>query len=333
MADFFADEAGLVVPSTVFDSLSALVAAKSPFISSGAATVQFEDTSGMGGHFVTKRYSDEDGDHDSRITGVALTPTYLLAVSDTAPVCRRARFRRVLDGQGAAEGGRLSSDPTARILETQAEWWAKEFDLSLLSVLAGAFDESAGVLKDTHVSDISGSVTAVALSFAGVVTAGKLLGDRANDLRALVVRSEVAADLVREAGVKMDARPIGPEPFLPTSFFVGGARVVISDLLPSSGSGALTKYTSYLLGPAALWLATQQSIREFRAVVPSLPGVDLTTSWHYAPGLSGVTAASSAINPVNATLATAGTWSLSVSPMTDASRKSIAAVKIVSNAT
>ncbi len=332
MADYFADEP-LVVPSTVFDQLAALVATKSPFINSGAAVVQFEDTSGMGGHFITKRYADEDGDHDTRITGTALDATYLNAVADVAPVCRRARFRRVLDGQGAAEGGLLATNPTARVLETQAEWWAKEIDLSLLAVLAGAFDPSAGVLKDTHVLDIGGSSAAVALSFAYVVEAGALLGDRANDLRALVVRSEVAADLVREAGVKFDARPIGDTPFLATGVYVGGARLVISDLLPSSGSGALTEYTSYLLGPSALWVATQQSIREFRAVVPSLPAIDLTTSWHYAPGVTGLTAASAAINPVNATLATAGTWTLSVSPMTAASRKSITAVKIVSNAT
>jgi hypothetical protein len=332
MADFFADEAGLVVPSPVVDSLTALVAAKSPFINSGAAVVQFEDTSGMGGHFVTKRYNDEDGDHNTRITGAALEPSYLFAVSDVAPVCRRARFRRVLDGQGAAEGGRLSADPTARVIETQADWWAKEFDLSLLAVLAGAFDASAGPLKDSHVHDIGGTVGAVALSFAQVVTAGALLGDKANDLRALVVRSEVAANLVQEAGVKMDARPIGPEPFLATSFFVGGARVVISDLLPAAGEGSLREYTSYLLGPSALWVGVQQGIHEFRTVRADLPAVDLTTSWHFAPGLSGITAASTAINPTNETLSAAATWSLSVSPMTEASRKSIAAVKIISNA-
>lgn len=332
MADYFADEP-LVVPSTVFDQVSALVATKSPFINSGAAVVQFEDTSGMGGHFITKRYADEDGDHDTRITGTVLTPSYLNAVSDVAPVCRRARFRRVLDGQGAAEGGMLASNPTARIIETQAEWWAKEFDLALLACLAGAFDESTGVLKDSHVLDHSGTTTSSVLSFGRVVDAGALLGDRANDLRALVVRSEVAANLVQEAGAKLDARPIGDVPFLPTAFFVGGARVVISDLLPSSGSGPLAKHTSYLLGPSALWIATQQSIREFRAVRPDLPAIDLTTSWHFAPGVTGLTAAPAAINPVNATLATPATWALSVSPMTEASRKSITAVKIVSNAT
>lgn len=333
MPDYFADEP-LVVPSTVFDQVSALVATKSPFINSGAAVVQFEDTSGMGGHFITKRYADEDGDHDTRITGTVLTPSYLNAVSDVAPVCRRARFRRVLDGQGAAEGGMLASNPTARIIETQAEWWAKEFDLALLACLAGAFDESTGVLRDSHALNVASSGgAAVALSYSRVVEAGALLGDRANDLRALVVRSEVAADLVREAGAKFDARPIGDTPFLATGVFVGGARLVVSDLLPSSGSGALTEYVSYLLGPSALWIATQQSIREFRAVRPDLPSVDVTTSWHFAPGVTGLTAAPAAINPVNATLGAAGTWSLSVAPPTEASRKSITAVKIVSNAT
>ena len=91
MADFFADESGLVVPSPVVDSLTALVAAKSPFINSGAAVVQFEDAAGMGGHFISKQYNGEDGDHNTRITGAALEPSYLFAVSDVAPVCRRAR--------------------------------------------------------------------------------------------------------------------------------------------------------------------------------------------------------------------------------------------------
>ena len=111
-----------------------------------------------------------------------------------------------------------------------------------------------------------------------------------------------------------------------------GARVVISDLLPATGEGSLREYTSYLLGASSLWLAVQQGVREFRTVRADLPAVDLTTSWHFAPGLSGITAASTAINPTNETLSAAATWSLSVSPMTEASRKSIAAVKIVSNA-
>jgi len=328
------DFAALEVPTVVRDMVGALVASKSAFVSSGAAVVESDDGAGMGGHFYRRRFSDIDATVAEKIDGVTpLTPQVIGAHCDTGPVLRRARFRRAVDGAGAAEGGLLAANPTDRIIASTAAYWSLEYDTALLNVLAAAFD-ATGPLYATHLfphAATSGAKTL--LSFATTIEAGSLLGDRANDLVALICHSAVAKDLALEMGARAMAVPIGGSPLYATGLYVGNARVIISDLCPVDTSvPTFAAYTSFLVAPGALWLTSQQGLREIVAPNPSMASYDITQTSHVACGVSGIKVSSACpINPTNAELADPTHWELTTSPATPASIKAVGLVAITTN--
>lgn len=327
------DFATLEVPTVIRDIVATQLVSKSAFIGSGVAVVEPADAVSMGGNFFKRRFSDLDSTAAEKIDGVTpLTPQVIGAHCDLGPIIRRARFRRVVDGAAAAEGGLLAENPAARIIESTAAYWANEYDQALLNVLAAAFDPT-GPLYSTHLYPAAAATGAkVCLSFALAIEAAAILGDRANDLAALVVHSAVAKDLVLQMGARAMAVPIGGTPLYATGLYVGNARLIISDLCPVDTSvPSYPVYTSYLAAPNALWLTEQQGLREIVSPNPSMASYDLTQTAHVGLGITGLSCGTT-INPTNAQLATPGEWSLTIDPMTAASKKSIGLVAVTSNA-
>lgn len=328
MSFSFAD---LEVPVPIRDATRALLTAKSAFFSSGAAVIEPDDGTGLGGNFYKRRYAAEDAAVGTVITGSALSPAIIGAHADVGPVIRRARFRRIVDGAGAAEGGLLASNPAQRVVDSTAAYWSLEYDTALLSVLAAAFD-ATGPLYSTHLLPYAASGSPiVTLSFAKAIEAAALLGDRANDIVALVCHSKVAKDLVLEMGARPLAAPISGAPLYPTGLYVGNARLLVSDLCPVAGSGTFAAYTSFLLTPGSLWMTEQQGLREIVQPNASIPSLDVTQSSHVALGVSGLSCGTT-VNPSNAELADPTEWSLTISPATPASIKSVGLVAVTSNA-
>ena len=326
------DFAPLEVPLPIRDMVARLSTAKSAFFSSGAAVIEPDDGTGTGGNFYKRRYADEDTEHGIQITGSALTPQIIGAHADIGPVIRRARFRRIVDGAGAAEGGLLAQSPTDRIVQSTANYWSIEYDTAMLNILAAAFDAS-GPLYSTHLAPYAASGSAIVpLSFAKVIEAASILGDRQNDITALVVHSAVAKDLVLEMGARISALPISGSPLYATGLYVGNARLVISDLCPVSGSGTYAAYTSYLMTPGSVWMTEQQGLRETVQPNASIPSLDITQSSHVALGVSGLAVAGVTVNPSNAELADPTYWGLTISPATPASIKAVGLVAVTSNA-
>lgn len=320
----------LVVPVPVVDVITRLSSSKSAFFGTGVAVVEENDQTGRGGNFITRKYGDEDAAAAIPIDGTEQTPALIGAFADMAPVLRRMRYRRAVDGAAAAEGGALALNPTDRILNQTIDFWAAEWDRAILATLAAAFG-SGGPLAATHLEDVAvGTGTAVPLSFARTIAAATRLGDRSRDLRILVTHSKVAADLLLEAGARPLATPIGSTPFA-TDLYVGNLQLVVSDRCPVSGSGTYAEYTSFAIAPGAIWAAEQQMIREFVKENPAIPSIDYTQSWHRAIGISGLKWAVTDVNPDDTELADATNWELTISPMTDASRKSVGLIAITTN--
>lgn len=322
-----------VVPTPIVDAVTTLSASRSAFFGSGVAILEENDGFGAGGNFIKRRYGAEDGAVGTPIDGTEQTPEIINAVADIAPVLRRLRFRRAVDGSGAAEGGALALNPTQRILDSTVAWWAAEWDRVILAELAAAFAPSGGALYSSHVSDIATSTGAIVpLSFSAVVDASVLIGDRFRDLGVLIAHSSVAADLMREAGARPLAAPIAGTPFL-TDLYVGSLRLVVSDRVPTSGSGTYKRYTSFALAVGAIWAVEQQPIREFVQTNAAIPSVDYSQTWHRAVGITGLSAAAGMpANPADSDLGTAANWGLTISPQTEASKKSVGVIGVVSNA-
>lgn len=327
------DFSTLEVPSVIRDMVATQAANRSAFVGSGAAVVEPADPIAMGGNFYRRKFADLDSTGAEKIDGVTpLTPQIIGAHADVGPIIRRARFRRIVDGAAAAEGGLLAASPTQRVIDSTAAYWSLEYDTALLNVLAAAFD-AAGPLYATHRFPAAATSGAkVVLSFAKVIEAASILGDRQNDLTALVCHSAVAKDLVLEMGARISALPISGTPLYATGLYVGNARLVISDLCPVDTSVPnFEAYSSFLLAPGGLWMTEQQGLREIVAPNPSMASYDLTQTAHVAVGIAGLSCGTT-VNPTNAELADPTEWSLTTSPQTAASRKAIGVVCITSNA-
>jgi hypothetical protein len=311
------------VPQVIADLVIAQVSQVSPFIASGAAAVDTQTA--FAGHFYQRARWREDLSHDVQIDGEAHAPVTLGMDSDFAPVCRRIRVRRTLDGTAAVTGLLSSSAPNAEVIAQTANYWAREIDDSLGAALTGLYDGSSGPLRVTHLKDVAvGTGVPVPISYGAVVKGASLAGDTITQMSLLVCHSRQWADLALEVGAKASFMTLGGA-LVPT---LGNLRVWISDGCPTSGSGEFTKYTAFVVRPGALYVAMQQGITEFFAPVPTVGAWDLGQTMHYAPGIAGVKWNVVTTNPDNATLATPASWAKS-----GAIDKTIGIIAIRTNAT
>lgn len=315
----------VAVPAPIADTLAAFITQKSAFTASAAAGANFNAGAQMGGDFFALSRWNEDTTAAEVIDGSASTPGSVANYKDVAPVLRRKRVRGIVDGVDAALGQQIAVNPTEAILTQAAAYWAREIDNTFVKTLTGLFDSSSGVLRTTHRSAIGvASGTAVPASFNAIVDAGTLLGDNFNDLAILVCHSKVWGNLQKETGSKANWIPIGNE-LVP---FYSGLRVILSDFVPTSGSGTYKKYTSLLLRPGALYLAVQQEMREIVEINATVPEVRLTQTMHWAGVCHGIKWNVATTNAADSDLTTATNWAKATSV-----DKEIGIVALETNAT
>jgi hypothetical protein len=330
MSSNFYDYTG-PLPAPVQDTVVSLMAAKSPFFANGLFAI--DPASSGGGAYVTRRYSEEDATHDVSIDGSAQAPGYVGAVADRAPVLRRMRYRRIVAQSGAAEASLGSGNtPEDRVLLQSGSFWASEWDQAAIAVINACFG-AGGCLASTHVLDKSVSTgTPVALAYSHIIDAQALLGDRGSEAVAIVTHSKTAADLLKESGSKTTFIPVQGVRAYDSGLYVGPLKLLVSDAIPTSGSGTFKTFTSIIVCAGGLWFSQQSPLTEVRAAVPSVPALDLSEHWAAAVGVSGTTYTGLTVPPTNAQIATAGDWTLTVSPMTPASRRSVGMAALVTNA-
>lgn len=320
----------LTVPQPVIDQVMFKVSQRSPFIGSGVASLT-NDAQG-GGNFYARRVRDEDVTRANVIDGTTShTATIIDAVRDYAPVLRRVRPRMVVDGSMAAEG-RLSASPTEDVIAQSAVYWQREIDEALMAVVNALLDSSAGCLKDTHLSSIgTSSAPYVTLSYNSVIKAATLAGDAVSDYGAIVMHSKQWADVQSENAAKATFLPLGGSAPVP---FLGTLRVIVSDGVPVSGSGASTRYTAILLRPGALYVAVQQPLREFVVPDPSIPAIKVSESMHFAAGAEGCKWIDAGSNPANSVLDDAAKWAkTAATPTADTDKRTIGLIGLTTNAT
>lgn len=320
----------LIVPQPVVDQVMFRVAQRSPFIGSGVASLT-NDAQG-GGNFYARRVRDEDTTRANVIDGVTShTATIIDAVRDLAPILRRVRPRMVVDGSMAAEG-RLSGNPTDDVVAQSASYWQREIDEALMAVVNALLDASAGCLRTTHLKSIATAAPAyVPISYSAVINAAALAGDSVSDYAAIVMHSKQWVDAQAENSAKSTFLPLGGSAPVP---FLGSLRVIVSDAVPVSGSGASAKYTAVLLRPGALYVAVQQALREFIVPDPSIPAVRISESMHLACGAEGCKWVDAGSNPANSTLGDAAKWSKTAgTPSALSDKRTIGLIGLTTNAT
>jgi len=132
------------------------------------------------------------GDDEVLSDSMPLVPEKLDAQKDVAPVLIRGKAWSANELAGALAG----TDPMTSAGNMVAEWWNVQEQKILISVLNGIF---GGTLKDSHCYDISGmSGEQAVISANAILDTKQLLGDAANNLKAIAMHSAVFTVLQKQ---------------------------------------------------------------------------------------------------------------------------------------
>jgi hypothetical protein len=286
--------------------ISAWLPAKIPFVRAGIAVANptFESTFDVRGGqtFTVPHYPEFTTAAQVPAAATDLDVYNLTSGSEVGVVIARAQAVGVED-LAAVIG---ATDPAAEWARQQANYWAKVFNTSLQNVLTGAFGDA---LAATHVVDKS----AFDFEYGFIIEAADVLGDESDSLGALLVHSKVyhkmrALNLVTYNNIQGPA--MGE---ILTQRSIGNRQLFVSDLLPKSGTGDDTTYSSYLMAPGCMSLSYSESLRmELERQPLKGAGTDVfVTRAVYNPHLYGVswkgTTTWGTFNS-EANLSTSGNW-------------------------
>ena len=317
----------LIIPEVFTPYLIEATTQTDSFLQSGVVQplAELNLSSERGGDFVKIPFykANLTGDFEVLTDSTSLTPAKITADNQIAAVLHRGRAFSSRDLAALAVGGGL--DPMAAIAQKMAAYVNNQKQKDLYSCLTGAFgsinaNDSNSALFGLTIDSESGD-TPTALSPRHVARAKALLGDQGEKLTAMAVHSNVyydllernAIDRIYDDGGNADtaaasgstARAFDQPSF--GSFM--GLRVIVSDDIPTTGSGASTEYSTFFFTQGAVVTGEQapirtQTDRDILALEEAM-AVDL----HYIYHPVGLKYAVSTVNPNRSVLETVGSWS------------------------
>ena len=295
------------------------------FLQSGVVQPMAElNTSGDGsGDFVSVPFykANLSGDFEVLTDSTSLTPGKIEADRQIGVLLRRGRAFEARDLAALASG----SDPIGAIGQKMAKYVNHQKQKDLVSCLSGVFgslnandSNSAffGLCLDSESGDSPTSLTP-----SHVARAKNLLGDQGDKLTAVVMHSATyyelverrAVDFVAAGDTTAGATASGGSfegafgnPTVP-SFM--GLRVIVSDDVQTTGSGASTEYAVYFMTQGAVGgsehtALTTETDRDILALSDAM-AISLGYCYHPIGAKWGVTT----VNPTRSQLETVGNWS------------------------
>ena len=216
----------VIVPEIFTPYVIEKTAEKSRILTSGIAVAnpKLNELVTAGGLTMNMPYwKDLSGDDEVLSDSTALTPGKIDADKDIAALLMRGKAWGANELSGALAG----DDPMAAIGNRVADYWARQEQKTLVSVLQGIFASSS--MAD-HVSDQSSSV----ISAEAVLDAKQLLGDSADQLQAIMMHSAVFTKLQKENVIQYVDSKVGKSdsPIMVPTYL--GYQVVVDDGMPFS---------------------------------------------------------------------------------------------------
>lgn len=277
--------------------------------SSGAATADFGALAEEGGDSVTVKRFSEDFTADERNDGASSTVGSIASIKDVAAILHRKRVRGVDDVVKSALGTGDADAVNAAIASSQAPYWVRNSELALVSVLKGLFDDSAGILKDTH-----RVVDSVPANFGGIVDASAKLGDNMKDLSILIAHPLAWAKLEKEQGSKANYLPItGPDGKDSPQPYYQGRRVLLTEQSPKVTISATDYYPIFLCRAASMAFGFQRMMKIAYQMNAAVPTEILTSTLDFFAHVLGTkwVGAIPAGGPTNTELEVAASWAKS----------------------
>ena len=312
----------LIIPEVFTPYLIEATTQTDSFLQSGVVQplAELNLSSERGGDFVKIPFykANLSGDFEVLTDSTSLTPAKITADNQIAAVLHRGRAFSSRDLAALAVGG--GTDPMAAIAQKMAAYVNNQKQKDLYSCLTGAFgsinaNDSNSALFALTIDSESGDSPTV-LSPRHVARAKALLGDQGEKLSAMAVHSNVYYDLLErnvidriydDGGNADTAAASGSttRAFDNPSFgsFMG-LRVIVSDDIPTTGSGSSTEYSTFFFTQGAVVTGEQapirtQTDRDILALEEAM-AVDL----HYIYHPVGLKYAVSTVNPNRTVLET-----------------------------
>lgn len=233
----------VIVPAVFNPYVIERTAALSAFYQSGiiARNAELDALASAGGKLINMPYwKDLTGDDEVLSDTGALTVGKITAGQDVAALLTRGRAWSANDLAEALSG----DDPMAAIGELVAAYWARRFQVTLISILAGIFgNEATGMDGNKH--DISAEGTAATRSISAGTTVDALfkLGDATEKLTGFAMHSATVAKLTKDDLIETIPESEGK----PAVKLYLGKPVVMDDGLPVADG----VYTTYIFGQGA----------------------------------------------------------------------------------
>lgn len=318
----------IIVPEIFTPYVIEQTTQRDAFLASGVVQPMAELNATEGGDTIQVPFwkANLSGDFEVLSDSSSLTPGKIEADKQVGVILHRGRAFEARDLAALAAG----SDPMAAIGAKVAEYVSNQRQKDLLSCLSGVFgslnaNTSSSAFFDLCIDSASGD-TPTALSPRHVAQARAILGDQGDKLTAVTMHSKVYYDLVERRAIDYVTAGEARQTALGTAedAFAGsiqnafgnvtvptfmGLRVIVSDDVNVTGSGASTEYATYFFTNGAVASGEQlmmqtETDRDILAKSDAM-SIDL----HYVYHPVGARWTSATINPDRTELATVGNWS------------------------
>ena len=318
----------IIVPEIFTPYVIEQTTQRDAFLASGVVQPMAELNATEGGDTIQVPFwkANLSGDFEVLSDSSSLTPGKIEADKQVGVILHRGRAFEARDLAALAAG----SDPMAAIGAKVAEYVSNQRQKDLLSCLGGVFgplnvNNSLSAFFDLCI-DSQSTDSPTALSPRHVAQARAILGDQGDKLTAVAMHSKVYYDLVERRAIDYvtagEART-GTDNQTPDVFAGSiqnafgnvtvptfmGLRVIVSDDVNVTGSGASTEYATYFFTNGAVASGEQlmmqtETDRDILAKSDAM-SIDL----HYVYHPVGARWTSATINPTRTELATVGNWS------------------------
>ena len=295
------------------------------FLASGVVAPMAELNATEGGDFVNVPFfsANLSGDFEVLSDSSSLTPGKITTDKQVGVILHRGRAFESRDLAALAAG----SDPMAAIGQKIGAYIANQRQKDLLACLDGVFgsinnNSNSSAFFDLCIDSESGDTPTV-LSPRHVAKAKAILGDQGDKLTAICCHSKIYYDLVERKMVDYVlasdgnggsatasggtiAPAYGGDNTVPTYC---GLRVIVSDDVSTTGSGASTEFSTYFFTQGAVASGEQAGLttetdRDILAKSDAM-AIDLHYTYHPVGSKWAVTTT----NPNRTQLATVGNWS------------------------
>lgn len=242
-------------------------------------------------------WNDLSGDDEVLGDGVELGTGKITAGKDVAAVMYRGRGWAVSELSAVVSG----DDPMRALLSRIGDYWLRQEQKVLLSVLKGLF-APGGALAGSHLLNIASKP----ITAKQVLNAKQLLGDAADKIKVIVMHSAVYTKLQQD-NLIVYVQPTKADVNIPTYL---GYRVIVDD----SNAPAGDEYTTYLLAEGAFGrnAGTPTNLTTFETNRVAAKGIDevyTRRAFVFHPyGVKFTDTTVSGETPSNAELATANNW-------------------------